>query len=143
VTFITWWPTAPHLQPPITVPPSLPPVCPSLCPQNLVTFVGGLVVAFINGWKLSLVVLACVPLIMFSVAVQTKVMMQSASKVGVGGRMCIAVGQGWWGVRADPVLMDSASKLGQAWRRGEKGGWCADQGLHAAGLEGRALRFRA
>lgn len=51
-------------------PPSLRRDPPSL--QNLVTFGGGLVVAFINGWKMTLVVLSCLPLIMVSAVIQTK-----------------------------------------------------------------------
>ncbi|KAL4457545.1 hypothetical protein ABPG75_012410 [Micractinium tetrahymenae] len=51
-----------------------------LMTQNLVTFIGGLVVAFINGWKMSLVVLSCIPLIMFAAVAQTKVIMQTSSK---------------------------------------------------------------
>lgn len=50
--------------------------------QNLVTFVGGLVVAFVNGWKMSLVVLSCIPLLVFAAVVQTKFIMSSSSKVG-------------------------------------------------------------
>jgi hypothetical protein len=38
-------------------------------------------VAFTNGWKMSLVVLACLPLLIFAAAVQAKYMMASGSKV--------------------------------------------------------------
>ena len=37
--------------------------------QNLVTLFGGIVIAFINGWKMTLVVLSCIPLIMFAAVV--------------------------------------------------------------------------
>ena len=63
---------------------------PASPPQNLVTFGAGLIVAFINGWKMSLVVLACLPLLIFAAAVQAKYMMASGSKVRYGTACCTA-----------------------------------------------------
>eukprot|EP01113_Clastostelium_recurvatum_P006565 TRINITY_DN1297_c0_g1_i1.p1 TRINITY_DN1297_c0_g1~~TRINITY_DN1297_c0_g1_i1.p1 ORF type:complete len:1417 (-),score=461.68 TRINITY_DN1297_c0_g1_i1:319-4464(-) len=40
--------------------------------QTLVTLVAGLVIAFVNGWKLTLVVLGCVPFVVASGAIQMK-----------------------------------------------------------------------
>ena len=77
-------PTSPLPRPPACLPwPACPPrpACLPACPQNLVTFGAGLVVAFINGWKMSLVVLACLPLLIFAAAIQAKYMMASGSKV--------------------------------------------------------------
>ena len=45
------------------------------------TLIGGLVIAFINGWKMSLVVVACLPLIIFGAVIQTKYTIGAADKV--------------------------------------------------------------
>lgn len=95
----------------------LPPPCntrhtnPAKLPlaQNLVTFGGGIVIAFINGWKMTLVVLACLPLIMASAVIHTKVMIVSASKV----RACVSV-VGWAG-SARPRWWVQSSARGEAW----------------------------
>ncbi|EFN58606.1 hypothetical protein CHLNCDRAFT_34209 [Chlorella variabilis] len=51
-----------------------------LLTQNLVTLIGGLIVAFTNGWKLSLVVVACLPVMACGAYFHTKMQIQSASK---------------------------------------------------------------
>jgi ATP-binding cassette subfamily B (MDR/TAP) protein 1 len=46
----------------------------SLIFQNIATIVAGLVIAFVAGWKLSLVILACMPLVVISSSFQMKFM---------------------------------------------------------------------
>lgn len=50
--------------------------------QNAVTLGMGCVIAFVNGWKMSLVVLAMLPLLGFSTYVQTAVMTGAAAASG-------------------------------------------------------------
>lgn len=48
--------------------------------QNMVTLIAGLIVAFVNGWKLSLVVVACLPVMGIGAYYQAKIQIGSASK---------------------------------------------------------------
>ena len=59
---------------------------------SLSTIIACTVFAFFYGWKLSLVVLACVPFLAFANAVQTKVMFQG-SMSGKGEDMTIQSGK--------------------------------------------------
>lgn len=74
-----------HPQRPAAAPSQLDPhpCFPPLLAQNLVTLIGGLIVAFTNGWKLSLVVVACLPVMACGAYFHTKMQIQSASKVCV------------------------------------------------------------
>lgn len=47
----------------------------------MVTLIAGLIVAFVNGWKLSLVVVACLPVMGIGAYYQAKIQIGSASKV--------------------------------------------------------------
>ena len=48
--------------------------------QSAVSMVTALVIAFVYGWKLALVILACVPFIIASGAIQMKIFMGGAKK---------------------------------------------------------------
>ena len=48
--------------------------------QSVVAMVTALVIAFVYGWKLALVILACVPFIAISGAIQMRVFMGGAKK---------------------------------------------------------------
>jgi ABC-type bacteriocin/lantibiotic exporter with double-glycine peptidase domain len=50
----------------------------------MVTLIAGLIVAFVNGWKLSLVVVACLPVMGIGAYYQAKIQIGSASKVRTG-----------------------------------------------------------
>eukprot|EP01133_Synstelium_polycarpum_P000374 gene374-436_t len=52
--------------------------------QNLVTIVGGLVIAMVAGWKLTLVIIACFPLVVATGKIQMK-FLQGFSSEGNGG----------------------------------------------------------
>ena len=58
---------------------------PSTLLQNLVTLVGGLVLAFVYGWKMTLVVIGALPLIGIAATIQTKSFISATGKV----RHCI------------------------------------------------------
>lgn len=52
--------------------------------QNAVTLTMGFIIAFVNGWKMTLVVLAVLPLLGFATYVQTAVMTGAAGRCGRG-----------------------------------------------------------
>jgi ABC-type multidrug transport system fused ATPase/permease subunit len=90
-----------------------------------VTLIGGLIVAFTNGWKLSLVVVACLPVIAVGAYFQTKMQINIAGKVrGAHGAWCgeKAARVGCMvGSAAAVVPLSSGRPAGAGWMGGRAG----------------------
>ncbi|KAM9968902.1 hypothetical protein ACTFIW_000305 [Dictyostelium discoideum] len=105
--------------------------------QNILTMVGGLVIAFYSGWQLTLVIIACFPLVVITSKVQMQILAGFSSKDGCGPAGQVA-SEAISGIRT-VASFTTEKQVVELYKKQQKGP--SSEGIKKAHISGFAFGF--